>query len=96
MKDRISNELKVGDKVSVMLPEAQIFGYVAQIEDGGLITGVRAKGGVEERPGRILVSCVVAIPVNPVTHQAAELVRVYDVDKHDDEGGRSREYQDMQ
>jgi hypothetical protein len=88
MKDRIGNALKVGDKVMVALPEASIFGFVAQVEAGGLITGVRGiKGGMQEKPGRILVSCVIAIPVHPEQGQAAELVRVYDAEKHDDEGG---------
>ena len=88
MKDRVGNELKVGHKVLVALPEASIFGYVAQVEAGGLITGVRgAKGGIEQRPGRILVSCVIALPIHPEQGQVAELVRVYDPENRDDEGG---------
>ena len=88
MKDRIGNELKVGHKVLVALPESSIFGYVAQVEGGGLITGVRGvKGGIEQRPGRILVSCVIALPIHPEQGWVAELVRVYDSEKRDDEGG---------
>jgi len=88
MKDRIGNPLKVGDKVLVALPEASIFGFVAQVEGGGLITGVRGvKGGLQEKPGRILVSCVIALPIHPEAGQVAELVRVYDADKHEDEEG---------
>ena len=87
MKDRIGNDLKVGDKVLVALPEASIFGFVAQVEGGGLVTGVRGvKGGMQEVPGRILVSCVIALPVRPGGGQVGELVRVYDADKHDDGG----------
>jgi hypothetical protein len=87
MKDRLGNELAVGQKVLVHLPEASIFGFVAQVEGGGLITGVRGiKGGVQQQPGRILVSCVIALPVHPEQGQVAELVRVYDPDKHEEEG----------
>lgn len=90
MKDRLGNELKVGNKVLIHLPDSSIFGYVAQVEGGGLITGVRGvKGGATQTPGRILVSCVIALPVHPEVGQVAELVRVYDPDKHEElgEGG---------
>lgn len=87
MKDRLGNELAVGQKVVVALPEAQIFGFVAQIEDGGLITGLK-RGGVEAKPGRILVSCVIALPVDVQYGAVAQLVRVYDPDKHDETAER--------
>jgi hypothetical protein len=87
MKDRIGNKLAMGDKVVVALPEAQIFGFVAQLEEGGIITGVRgARGGMEKRPGRILVSCVIALPVDAEYDGVAQLVKVYDPDKHDAAG----------
>lgn len=82
MKDRIGNKLAVGDKVAVALPEAQIFGFVAQLESGSLITGLK-RGGVEQRPGRILVSCVIALPVDSDFDAVAQLVKVYDPDKHE-------------
>lgn len=86
MKDRIGNKLENGNKVLVVLPEAQIFGFIAQIEEGGVITGVRgAHGGMEKRPGRVLVSCVIALPIDPGSEAVAQLVRVYDPEKH--EGG---------
>ena len=85
MKDRIGNKLATGQKVVVALPEAQIFGFIAQIEEGGLITGVgRVRGGMEKRPGRILVSCVIALPVDPESDAVAQLVRVHDAEKHDE------------
>lgn len=85
MKDRIGNVLATGDKVIVALPESQIFGFVAQLEEGGLISGVRGvRGGMEERPGRILVSCVIALPVDPQSGQSGHLVRVYDPDKREE------------
>ena len=84
MKDRIGNKLATGDKVVVALPEAQIFGFVAQLEEGGVITGVnKVRGGMEQRPGRILVSCVIALPVDPAYDAVAQLVKVYDADKHE-------------
>jgi len=83
MKDRIGNKLKTGDKVVVALPEAQIFGFVAQVEEGGLITGLK-RGGSERRPGRVLVSCVIALPIDAELDAVAQLVRVYDPDKHEE------------
>lgn len=80
MKDRIANPLAVGDKVVVALPEAQIFGFIAQIDQGGIITGLK-RGGAEKKPGRILVSCVIALPVDDETGAVAQLVKVYDADK---------------
>jgi hypothetical protein len=83
MKDRIGNVLGKGDRVLVVLPEAQIFGFVASVEEGGIITGVRnVRGGVAQQPGRILISCVVAIPVDQESGMVAQLVRVVDPDKH--------------
>ena len=80
---RIGNKLKTGDKVVVALPEAQIFGFVAQVEEGGLITGLK-RGGSERRPGRVLVSCVIALPIDAELDAVAQLVRVYDPDKHEE------------
>lgn len=85
MKDRIGNKLALGDKVVVALPEAQIFGFIGQLEEGGLITGLK-RGGSDRRPGRILVSCVIALPVDPESGAVTQLVRVYDPDKHEELG----------
>ena len=87
MKDRIGNVLEMGQKVVVSLPEAQIFGFVAQLEQGGLITGIRA-GGASKRMGRVLVSCVIALPCDPEEDAVAQWVRVYDPDKHEGSGER--------
>jgi hypothetical protein len=90
MKDRIQNRLAVGDKVVVALPEAQIFGFVSQIDEGGLITGVRGRGGSEKRLGRILVSAIIALPVDPEMGMAVQLVKVYDADQHAGEEEKAR------
>lgn len=85
MKDRIGNKLERGDKVVIALPESQIFGYVAEIEEGGIITGVRgARGGMEKKPGRILISCVIALPVDAEQGAVAQIVKVYDPAKHEE------------
>lgn len=83
MKDRIGNKLELGHKVAVALPDASIFGFIAQIEEGGLITGLK-RGGSERRPGRVLVSCVIALPVDPESGAVPQLVRVHDPDKHEE------------
>lgn len=80
MKDRIQNRVDEGDKVMVSLPESQIIGFIAKIEEGGLITGTRS-GGTEKRLGRVLVSAVIALPVDPETGMVAQLVKVYGADK---------------
>jgi prephenate dehydrogenase len=86
MKDRIGNVLAVGDRVLLALPEAQIFGFVAQLDESQLITGVRSvKGGMSQQPGRVLVSCVVALPMDANLGMVAQLVKVVDPDKHDDD-----------
>lgn len=82
MKDRIGNKLAVGDKLTVMLPEAQIFGFVAELKEPGLVAGVK-RGGVEQTPGRVLVSCVIALPVDYETGMVLQVVKVYDADKGD-------------
>jgi hypothetical protein len=82
MKDRIGNKLAVGDKLAVMLPEAQIFGFVAEVKEPSLVSGLK-RGGVETTPGRVMVSCVVALPVDPETGMVFQVVKVYDADKGD-------------
>jgi hypothetical protein len=84
MKDRIGNVLNKGDKVVVALPEAQIFGFVAETMEPGLITGVRGPRGTEITQGRILVSCIIALPVDPNMGVSPQIVKVYDADKHPD------------
>jgi hypothetical protein len=81
VKDRIGNKLAKGDRVLVMLPEAQIFGFVADLEEGGLIAGLGPHGAPGTRPGRVLVSCVVALPVELEFDAVGALVKVVDPDK---------------
>jgi hypothetical protein len=78
-KDRIGNKLAKGDKLAIQLPEAQIFGFVAEVAEGTLISGLK-RGGVERTPGRVLISCVLALPIDPETGMVAQIVKVYDAD----------------
>lgn len=83
VKDRIGNVLGKGDRLCIALPEAQIFGFVAEIKDQGVIRGVR--NAAEMMPGHVLVSCVVALPVDPNSGQIPQCVKVHDPDKHESE-----------
>jgi hypothetical protein len=82
VKDRIGNVLHKGDRLLVALPESQIFGFVAELKEQGVIRGVR--GGAETTPGAVLVSCVIALPIDYQSGQVVQCVKVYDPDKHED------------
>jgi hypothetical protein len=84
VKDRVGNVLGQGDKLLIALPESQIFGFLAEIREGHIIQGVR-RGGVEHTPGAVLVSCVIALPIDAQLGQVAQCVKVYDPDKHEEE-----------
>jgi len=81
-KDRLGNSLEKGDRLCIALPEAQIFGFVAEVKEQGVIRGVR--GGAETTPGAVLVSCVIALPLDPKTGQIPQCVKVYDPEKRED------------
>jgi hypothetical protein len=82
MKDRIGNGMSIGDRVLVALPEAQIFGFVAELEEGSLVAPSHGgRGGLQRVPGRVLVSCVVALPVDAESGMVPHIVRVVDPDK---------------
>jgi hypothetical protein len=83
VKDRVGNVLAKGNKILVALPESQIFGFVAEVKESSIVLGSR-RGGAEQTPGMVLVSCVLALPVDPESGQVAQCVRVVDPDKHDD------------
>lgn len=78
MKDRIGNVIAKGDKVLVALPEPQVFGFIADISESVLIA-------VGQQPGRVLVSCVFALPFDEEYGHVVQLVKVHDPDKHDGE-----------
>ena len=79
MRDRIGNVLAVGDKVLVGLPEPQIFGFVSQVEESGLIAVQGKRPGTEKTPGRVLVSCVLALPLDEEHNMVFQVTKVHDV-----------------
>jgi len=80
MKDRIGNKLAAGDKVMVELPTSSIIGFVASLQEAGLVA-IRGKSGAETKPGHVMVSCVFPLPVDPQYDAVAQLVKVYDAAK---------------
>jgi hypothetical protein len=80
MKDRIGNVLAYGDKVLVELPTSSIVGFIAEVKEPGLVA-VRRGTAANMTPGRILVSCVVALPVDGELNAVGQLVKVYDAAK---------------
>lgn len=80
MKDRIGNKLAPGDRVLVSLPESAIMGYVAEVKETGLVARVRG-GGADTAPGHVLVSCVIALPVDSLMDAVAQVVKVCDPSK---------------
>jgi hypothetical protein len=83
VKDRIGNVLAAGDKVLVELPVSSIIGFVAELQEPGKVA-LRAPDRVPHgyvTPGRVLVSCVVALPVDGEFGAVAQLVKVYDAAK---------------
>jgi hypothetical protein len=84
MKDRIGNTIEQGDKVLVSLPEKQVFGFVSDISESALIAPSRGgRGALQKQAGRVLVSCVFALPVDEEYGLVAQVVKVYDSDKHE-------------
>jgi hypothetical protein len=77
MKDRIGNKLEVGDRVLVSLPESAILGFVAEVKETGMVARVRG-GGADTAPGHVMVSCVIALPVDSLMDAVAQAVKVYD------------------
>lgn len=84
MKDRIGNKLAAGDRVLVSLPESAIMGFVAEVKETGLVARVR--GGGDTAPGHVLVSCVIALPVDSLMDAVAQVVKVYDPAKASEQG----------
>jgi hypothetical protein len=80
MKDRIGNRLAVGDRVLVQLPEAAVIGFVANMQETGMVARVRG-GGADTAPGHVLVTCVLQLPVDQLMDAVAQVVKVYDPQK---------------
>ena len=83
MKDRIGNKLAVGDKVAVHLPEPLLIGFIGEVKETGMVARVRG-GGADVAPGHVLVSCVIALPVDSSADAVVQIVKVYDSAKASD------------
>lgn len=79
-KDRIGNVLAVGDKVIVALPDSSIIGFISDMQEAGVLR-TTLRGDHEPMPGRILVSCVISLPVDAVLHATGQIVKVHDADR---------------
>lgn len=77
MVDRIGNEIKVGDRVLVWLPDANVIGFVSEAKETSVVAQVRGNG-VMQAPGRLLVSFVLALPVDPDANAVGQVVKVHD------------------
>jgi hypothetical protein len=80
MKDRIGNVLAKGDKLMVELPMSSIIGFIADLAEPGLVA-VRRGTEANMTPGRLLVSCVIALPVDGEYGAVPQVVKVYDAAK---------------
>jgi hypothetical protein len=85
MKDRIGNVLANGDKVLVELPTSSIVGFIADLAEPGLVA-VRRGTAANMTPGRVLVSCVIALPVDGELGAVGQLVKVHDASKEGTQG----------
>lgn len=80
MKDRIGNTLALQDKVLVELPTSSIVGFVSDLQEPGIVA-VRRGSASEMTPGRVLVACVIALPVDAVQNAVGQLVKVHDAER---------------
>jgi hypothetical protein len=80
VKDLIGNTLGKGDKVHVQLPNPQIFGFIAEIVEPSRVSRLNQ---TEAKPGHILVSCVIAVPIDPALTGVPQLAKVYDSNYED-------------
>lgn len=75
MKDRIGNELVKGKRIMVQLPESNILGYVADVQEASVVS-LR-----ERMPGRVIVNCILALPADDQFNQVPQCIVVEDPDK---------------
>lgn len=80
MKDRIGNKLAHGDKVLVELPTSSIVGFIAELQEPGVIA-LRRGAAAAGTPGRVLVSLVIALPCEADADAVPQLIKVYDAQR---------------
>jgi hypothetical protein len=64
MKDAMGNDLKVGDLVALSLERPLIYGRIVQLEEGGMIVGLKG-GKAEMKPSLVVVASNHPIQVDP-------------------------------
>lgn len=80
MKDRIGNKLALQDKVLVELPTSSIIGFISELQEPGVVA-IRRGTGAGMTPGRVLVACVIALPVDEALNMVGQLVKVHDAER---------------
>jgi hypothetical protein len=77
IKDTMGNELKEGDLVMVQLERPIIFGRIAEVAEGGIITGVRGNEP-QMKLSRVVVLSHHPIDTDPRIGVVPSLVKLYD------------------
>lgn len=77
MKDGIGNNLKVGDLVQLALNKPLVFGRVAAVEKGAIVSGLR-KGGDHIVPDKLVIVCNHTIEVDPTSPVAGSVIAIRD------------------
>jgi hypothetical protein len=78
VKDRIGNVLEAGDKVLVFLPDKSIIGFISEVKEP---SNLLQASHVDMSPGRVLVSCVIALPVDAQFGATAQALKLHDAAK---------------
>lgn len=75
--DIMGNELREGDLVALQLERPLIFGRIAEVAEGGIITGMRG-GQAEMKLTRVMVICHHPIEVDPRQARIAAMIKLHD------------------
>ena len=77
VRDTMGNELKPGDLVALQLERPLIFGRIAEVSEGGIITGVK-HGQAEVRMSRVVVISHHPVDTDPRLGQVPSIVKLHD------------------
>jgi len=77
VRDTMGNELKEGDLVALQLERPLIFGRIAEVAEGGIITGVK-NGQPEMRMTRVVVISHHPIDTDPRIGQVPSIIKLHD------------------
>lgn len=79
MKDALGNELKPGQLVELQLQTPRVFARVAQVREGGVITGMR-NGKTEVKPARLVLVANHILDIEPTLNVAGSVISLLDPD----------------